>query len=610
MHNNDEKSFKSLNLSNQNTPFYQPGDPYHWEYDNKPLRSLAKRDEILAQQVNNLISILQNQGVDIGDLLARLAVSLNEDGTLKKEAVDLCLHHISEHVDGDGFVRMTDAERLKLASVLTVEFKNKNDISLGVVDNGKLIFKNSDGVTWDLNDNVVRANLAIPLCYHQHFYQVPPIRVEDSGGVSYYVNYSNFKPGSLRVYINGSKIGAYNPQNPAYYYYPSILDRNNLITVSSWKKVYFVENANSGTFTFSSDVDSTDQILVDFDIAIGDYCSDVTLPTPTATPPGFTYPPTATPTRTLTATPTRTPTATPTRTPTATPTRTPTRTPTSTPTNTSSITATPTRTPTATPTNTSSPTATPGPTATPTLTNTPAATLGPTATVTATATPTSTPTPTPTTTQEIQFTYLYGSCDAGSPPTDETCVVTGVTWGCLNTEFQPGVTIICDRMAFGFVYNEFATGVGANMDLRVDNVQVASIDYLTGYITGAGDKRFVLIKDGITYNGTLADGIVNISSSSSTSNYNKNLLTKYDSLNEYYFGELAGINITSFTKPCILIFDFVEVLGVPSAMNIYLESSQIAVANIPSVYIGDTFDLIYDGKKYTGTFSSGNVTIS
>ena len=209
-------------------------------------------------------------------------------------------------------------------------------------------------------------------------------------------------------------------------------------------------------------------------------------------------------------------------------------------------------------------------------------------------------------TQAIQFSYLYGSCDAGSPPTDETCVTIGVTWGCLNTESQPGVTIVCDRMAFGIIYNEFANGVGANMDLRVDGTQVASVDCLTYYI----GKPFVLIKDGITYNRMLVDGIVDISSSSSTSNYNKNLLTKYDSLNNYYFGELAGINITSFTKPCVLIFNFVGTLGVPSVMGVYLESAQIAVASIPSGYIGDTFDLIYDGKKYTGTFSSGNVTIS
>ena len=201
---------------------------------------------------------------------------------------------------------------------------------------------------------------------------------------------------------------------------------------------------------------------------------------------------------------------------------------------------------------------------------------------------------------------MYGSCDAGSPPTDVTCVTTGVTWGCLNTESQPGVTIVCDRMAFGIIHNELATGVGANMDLRVDGTQVASVDYLTYYI----GKPFILIKDGITYNRVFLDGILDVSSSSSTSDYNKNLLTKYDSLNDYYFGELAGLNITSFTKSCVLIFNFIGDLGVPSLMNIYLGSIRIAVASIPSGYIGDTFDLIYDGKKYTGTFSSGDVTIA
>jgi len=160
-------------------------------------------------------------------------------------------------------------------------------------------------------------------------------------------------------------------------------------------------------------------------------------------------------------------------------------------------------------------------------------------------------------------------------------------------------------MVLGIAYNESTTGSGATMNLIFDGSTVASIDYLGG---GYLNKPFVLIIDGVTYSGSLIDGNFNISSS--TSHYNKNLLTKYDSLNNYYFGELAGMNITSLTKPCVLIFNYIEALGIPSVMHIYLESSQIAVANIPSDYVGDTFDLIYDGKKYTGTFSSGNVTIA
>jgi hypothetical protein len=601
MQNNDDKSFKSLNLSNQEPPFYQPGDPYHWEYDNKPLRSLAKRDEIISQQVNNLSIILQNTNVDLGDLLARLAMSINLDGTLKTDAVDLSMHLISEHVDTDKYVRMTVDERIKLASAITLEFKNKNDVSLGVVNDGNLIFKNSEGVTWELNDHIVKANLIIPGAadFHQHFYQVNLVEdkltfTEDKSGITGGITGHNFKSGTLRVYVNGYRIFKLDEyETPSYY--PIISDVDNLVTVVSWGKVNFIENDNYDGFSLvvprqdgggnlPTSISSANTIVVDFDIATG------LKPVPTATPPGFTYPPTSTPRPTKTPRPTRTPTATPTSSPTATPTRTPS--------------APPGASPTATPTSTlgASPTATP--TATP-------GGASPTATPTATpggASPTATPTATPGV--AVSYSYVYGSCDLSDPAgKDPTCkydagIGEHMSLRCSNTGVG-GTVPSCDRLVFGFVYDAAKGGQGGSTNLLFDGNVTGAVTYLSDY----GGNPFVIIKDGVTYSGTLIETF-NIISSSSTSPYNKNLLTQYDSLESRYFGELVGINLTSSLNSCVLIFNYTGDAGLGFGMNIYLGSENIAAISAPNSYIGSHFDLIYDHVRYTGTFSDGDVLIS
>ena len=591
MQNNDDKSFKSLNLSNQDPPLYQPGDPYHWEYDNKPLRSLAKRDEIISQQVNNLSIILQNTSVDLGDLLARLAVSINLDGTLKADAVDLSVHRISEHVDSDGYVRMTDAERIKLASAITVEFKNKNDISLGSVNDGNLIFKNSEGVTWELNNNIVRANLIVPGAadYHQHFYQVNLIEdklilTEDKSGITGGLTGHNFKSGTLRVYVNGYRIFKLDEyETPSYY--PIISDVDNLVTVVSWGRINFIENDNYDGFSLvlpsqdgggslPTSISSMNTIVVDFDIATG------LKPVPTATPPGFTYPPTSTPRPTKTPRPTRTPAATPTSSPTSTPTRTPSATPGASPT------ATPTSTPGTSPTAT--PTSTPG------------------------ASPTATPTATPGI--AVSYKYVYGSCDVSNPPKDLTCkydagIGEHMSLACSNTGLG-GAVPSCDKLVFGFVYDSGKGGQGSSTNLLFDNNLTAAVTYLSDY----GGGPFVVIKDGVTYSGMLVDTF-NIVSSSSTSSYNKNLLTHEmvdptNSSNIYYFGELVGLNLTSPLNSCVLIFNYTGDAGLGFGMNIYLGSENIAFFTAPNSYIGSHFDLIYDHVRYTGTFSDGDAVVS
>ena len=339
-----------VDLSSLDIPKYQPGDPYHWIYDNKPLMSLVKRDEILSNQLNNVIKILKDN--DIQNLLSRINVSINSDGTLKPVAIDNANHSVADHSDTDEYVRMTSEERSKLDGIadnaknISFEFKDKDDNLTASIDNGVFTFKDTNGINWSINNNVVEADLGIPTDYHQHFYQVSPELITSGGVTTGYTGYV-FKPGSLRVYINGSRI--YNQEDKSYY--PVLVDSGTSVSVSSWRKIHFTEDANSGSFVLSATLDMDSAIFVDFDAIIG----YETLPTPTPAPtlsPTPTKTPTPTPTPTPTATSTPTPTATSTPTLTSTPTYTPTET--STPTPTETPTSTPTETPTSTPTETAS----------------------------------------------------------------------------------------------------------------------------------------------------------------------------------------------------------------------------------------------------------------
>ena len=121
-------------------PQYNSAQPYHWEYDNLPLKTLANRDELINGVVDTHSEILRNCAGTVGTLANRLNQSVEEDGNLKTTAVDDTLHNIAKHEDGSKtvsgsdlsdyialgyigvvnpvpFVRMLEAERDKLSLV-------------------------------------------------------------------------------------------------------------------------------------------------------------------------------------------------------------------------------------------------------------------------------------------------------------------------------------------------------------------------------------------------------------------------------------------------------------------------------------------------------------
>ena len=73
-------------LSSIPVPQYAPNQPYHWEYDNLPLKALADRDEVINGEVDNQTKILVDAAGTQGTLANRLNQSIDEDGNLKRTA--------------------------------------------------------------------------------------------------------------------------------------------------------------------------------------------------------------------------------------------------------------------------------------------------------------------------------------------------------------------------------------------------------------------------------------------------------------------------------------------------------------------------------------------
>lgn len=285
----------SLNEIN-GVPLYQPNDPYHHDFDNKPIKSLVERDNIIIGALNALRNIVIASGGNLGDLATRLNQSIDPNGNLKPSSVDEANHNIANHIDGrrqisqqeidyfnslgysvndnPKFVRILEEERAKLA--LVSEEANKLNISITpdgspkhLIDNGEVNFQSSDtiGVSVD-NNNVVKFNSKFPVSVaHQHYYQVEPFT---TNRIDYSINgISSFKQGSLRVYVNGCRIEQCSSdcEDKNFSYYPSFTLSGNSVVVQ-WNKIYYEERHDSADFSFSSSVDTNDRVLVDYDVVL------------------------------------------------------------------------------------------------------------------------------------------------------------------------------------------------------------------------------------------------------------------------------------------------------------------------------------------------------
>ena len=75
-------------------PLFNPRDPYHWQYDNLPLKNLIFRQEAINSLVDNLRELMDDAVGTQGTVSNRLNQSINPDGSIKKTSIDDLKHSI------------------------------------------------------------------------------------------------------------------------------------------------------------------------------------------------------------------------------------------------------------------------------------------------------------------------------------------------------------------------------------------------------------------------------------------------------------------------------------------------------------------------------------
>jgi len=282
-------------------PQYAAEQPYHFNYDNLPLKTLAERDILINNAVDNMDLILADAAGSTASLADRLDVTLNADGTISTVVFDDAMHNIAKHEDGysstvagagtttvDGtellayqglgypsltnpvsFVRMLDVERNKLTNIqadatkLTVEFPDATAAIFGDT-NPTLIVSDSPSIAWTWDGSSISAGVVGSFTNpHGHYYNLVPY----NPSVDYQTYFTNnvstpFVEGSLRVYVNGIRLPEYDSMNTIYAYVPTFSGGSP----SSWSQNYFTPDYTSGTFDLYVPITSNDVIVIDFDI--------------------------------------------------------------------------------------------------------------------------------------------------------------------------------------------------------------------------------------------------------------------------------------------------------------------------------------------------------
>ena len=256
---------------------YSGLEPYHFHYDNLPLKHINAALSLVNAAVDRNEEILQMAKGTAGDVANRLSQSINDDGSLISTAVDDSLHLIGAHEDGEylgvEYVRMLESERNKLTNIsdeatsLFLHFET-DDVVFG---DETVIFQDSDTITFTVTaPNLVKAEMVFPdTAAHEHYYDLTPVHADiiTPDYINYKVNSisSAYIEGSLRVYINGIRLS----ENTALFVYPYADG-----PTGTWYKISYVPDHSSGTFSLVDENDdpiaiaATDIMTVDFDISL------------------------------------------------------------------------------------------------------------------------------------------------------------------------------------------------------------------------------------------------------------------------------------------------------------------------------------------------------
>ena len=262
---------------------YQPLDPYHHIADNGPIIDIETNLSIINEVVDSNNQILTDAAGIQANLADRLSVALNPNGSLITQAVDNAMHSIAAHLDGGGFVRMTLDERDKLAAIAdgatNIEIQVHTLSTTALFDNGIINFLNSDSVAWRVDsNNAVYADVQFPVtARHRHYYDTMPVPLVPLSPD--YQNYTTtsvataYVAGSLRVYINGTKISHFDntPGDPPDVSFPRISG-----PTVTWIPMNYQEDTGSivsgivtsGKFALSAPITATDRIMIEFDISL------------------------------------------------------------------------------------------------------------------------------------------------------------------------------------------------------------------------------------------------------------------------------------------------------------------------------------------------------
>ena len=253
------------NIESIPVPSYIDLSAYNAIVDNIPIFALAEQIQVINTQVDNNSAILAQSIGTQGSLANRLSQSINDDGSLKAEAIDDALHSIAEHLDTIDFVRMTMDERTKISFIADNATSLAIDISTisGVIPfiNETLTLGGSDSIVWDYVGGRIVPQTNFPSSVrHNHYYGVVPVTGD-------YENYTTtmlstaYKEGSLRVYVNGIRLNqddtVYTPLN-----FPSMI----------YSTLKFTEGTatdgvvTGGDFALSDTISVSDNIIIDFDV--------------------------------------------------------------------------------------------------------------------------------------------------------------------------------------------------------------------------------------------------------------------------------------------------------------------------------------------------------
>jgi len=257
---------------------YQPNQPYHYFYDNLPLRNILTRIGLVNIQVDINSDVLRGASGSAGSLDNRLVTSLESDGSLKSIAVDNANHNIAFHSDGidhNGieYVRMKKEERNKLgliangANKFSIEIEDIHPtigdfVTIPYEDTEVLRLRNSTTIFFDFTaPNILKAHSIFPpdMAHRHHYDLVPAYDIPDGPSFKSYKTTAlstPYEPGSLRVYVNGIKLTNTDVKVPDY----------SSPDVASWILTsIFKESPENGTFELNRALTISDVIRIDFD---------------------------------------------------------------------------------------------------------------------------------------------------------------------------------------------------------------------------------------------------------------------------------------------------------------------------------------------------------